>query len=183
MEWVNPIDVVSTQINVVEKEISSLSVDTDGDGVSDKFDKDNNTPQGVAVDGSGKALDVDSDGVPDYQDIDPFTAPGVTVDANGLELDSDQDGVADAFDLCPTTPEGEQPDEDGCGESEQGDEDGGTEGRAGTSARHHPLDYWVDHTTGTVMIDKNMQQRVWWGDTDWVPELFLDDLEILLAEE
>ncbi len=105
------------------------------------------------------------------------------VGVKAYTTDSDQDGVADAFDLCPTTPEGEQPDEDGCGESEQGGEDGGTEGRAGTSARHHPLDYWVDHTTGTVMIDKNMQQRVWWGDTDWVPELFLDDLEILLAEE
>ena len=106
MEWVNPIDIVSTQINVVEKEISSLSVDTDGDGVADKFDKDNNTPQGVSVDGSGKALDVDSDGVPDHKDIDPFTAPGVTVDANGLELDSDQDGVPNSKDEEPDSPVG-----------------------------------------------------------------------------
>jgi cytochrome oxidase Cu insertion factor (SCO1/SenC/PrrC family) len=48
---------------------------------------------------------------------------------------------------------------------------------------HHPLDYWVDHTTGTIIVDKQMRQRVWWGDTDWNPELVLEDILSLVEEE
>jgi len=50
------------------------------------------------------------------------------------------------------------------------------------TVKHHPLAYWVDHTTGTIIVDKQMQQRVWWGDTDWNPELVLEDIEYLVAE-
>ena len=106
MEWINPVDVISTKVNVVEQEISSLSIDSDGDGVADKFDQNNNTPLGVSVDGSGKALDVDSDGIPDYKDLDPFTAPGVSVDSSGRELDDDQDGVPNSMDEEPNSPIG-----------------------------------------------------------------------------
>jgi len=106
MAWINPVDIISTKVNMVEQEISSLSIDSDGDGVADKFDKNNNTPAGVAVDGSGKALDVDSDGVPDYKDVDPFTAPGVSVDGSGRELDDDQDGVPNSLDEEPNSPAG-----------------------------------------------------------------------------
>ena len=106
MEWINPIDVISTKVNVVESEISSLTIDSDGDGVADKFDKENNTPAGISVDGSGKALDVDSDGVADYQDVDPFTSPGVAVDENGRELDDDSDGVPNSIDEEPNSPVG-----------------------------------------------------------------------------
>ena len=106
MAWINPVDVVSAKVNIVEQEITSLSIDTDGDGVADKFDKDNNTPSGVSVDGSGEALDVDSDGIPDYLDIDPFTAPGVSVDDTGRELDDDQDGVPNSMDEEPNSPMG-----------------------------------------------------------------------------
>ena len=105
-EWSNPIDVMTNKMNVVEDQVATLVIDTDGDGVADKFDKENNTPQGVAVDGSGRSLDVDSDGVPDYKDIDPFTAPGVAVDSKGLELDDDSDGVPNSQDLEPNSPEG-----------------------------------------------------------------------------
>jgi OOP family OmpA-OmpF porin len=37
-----------------------LLLDTDGDGVSDFFDKEPNSPAGSIVDGSGRVLDFDS---------------------------------------------------------------------------------------------------------------------------
>ena len=46
-------------------------------------------------------------------------------------------------------------------------------------ARHHPDDYTVNHETGTVLVDRFGQQRVWWGDNDWVVDLFLEDLRYL----
>ena len=106
MEWVNPIDVISNQVNRNTQEIEGLSIDSDGDGVSDKFDLDKNTPKGVAVDGSGRPLDVDNDGVADYKDLDPFSSPGVNVDSNGRELDDDQDGVPNSQDFEPNTKSG-----------------------------------------------------------------------------
>ena len=51
-----------------------------------------------------------------------------------------------------------------------------------TSGRHHP-DYLVDHSTATIIIDKNHQQRVRWNDMDWEPTLFIDDLQFLMDEE
>ena len=92
------------------------------------------------------------------------------------DTDIDNDGVADGFDSCPETPEGEEVDNNGCGKETQQ-----PEGEVVTN--HHPLDYWVDHTTGTIIVDKNMNQRVWWGDTDWNPELVLEDILSLVEEE
>jgi len=106
VEWNNPLDAMYGDIATVKTEIEGLSNDTDGDGVADAFDGDNNTPEGVAVDGKGNALDVDMDGVADYADEDPFTARGVQVDANGRELDSDKDGVANSVDVEPNTESG-----------------------------------------------------------------------------
>ena len=51
-----------------------------------------------------------------------------------------------------------------------------------TSGRHHP-DYLVDHSTATIIIDKNHQQRVRWNDMDWEPTLFIEDLQYLMDEE
>jgi len=106
VEWNNPLDAMYGDIATVKTEIEGLSTDSDGDGVSDRFDSDNNTPEGVAVDGRGNALDVDMDGVADYADEDPFTARGVQVDAKGRELDSDKDGVANSLDIEPNSPSG-----------------------------------------------------------------------------
>lgn len=50
-----------------------------------------------------------------------------------------------------------------------------------SSARHHPDDYTINHETGTVLVDRFGQQRVWWGDNDWVLDLFLEDLRHLLT--
>ena len=106
VEWNNPLDAMYGDISIVKTELEGLSKDSDGDGVSDRFDNDNNTPEGVAVDGKGNALDVDMDGVADYADEDPFTARGVQVDAKGRELDSDKDGVANSVDVEPNTASG-----------------------------------------------------------------------------
>ena len=92
------------------------------------------------------------------------------------DTDLDNDGIADGFDSCPDTPEGEEVDNNGCGKDTQQ-----PDGEVVTN--HHPLDYWVDHTTGTIIVDKNMNQRVWWGDTDWNPELVLEDILSLVEEE
>lgn len=48
-----------------------------------------------------------------------------------------------------------------------------------SSARHHPDDYTVNHETGTILVDRFGHQRVWWGDNDWVLDLFLEDLRHL----
>ncbi len=102
----------------------------------------------------------------------------VNFDVGLTTYDSDQDGdgVADGFDLCADTPEGEEVDDEGCGLDTQQ-----PEGSAVT-VKHHPLSYWVDHTTGTIIVDKNFNQRVWWGDTDWNAEMVLEDILYLLEE-
>ena len=48
-----------------------------------------------------------------------------------------------------------------------------------SSARHHPDDYTVNHETGTILVDRFGYQRVWWGDNDWVLDLFVEDLRYL----
>ncbi len=105
-EWVNPFQSLNSKMEDMETNMAGLTVDSDGDGVSDLFDKEPNTPADIAVDGSGRALDADGDGVPDHLDADPFTAKGARVDESGRELDSDGDGVADSQDLEPNTPKG-----------------------------------------------------------------------------
>lgn len=72
--------------------------DSDGDGVSDKKDKCENSPKGVKVDANGCPLDADGDGVYDHIDRCPAVAglPGL----QGCP-DSDKDGVADIDDQCP----------------------------------------------------------------------------------
>ena len=125
-----------------------------------------------------------------YADVRGLSWPHLTGSVDDLEpvwmnfdvglatydTDLDNDGIADGFDSCPETPEGEEVDNNGCGKDTQH-----PEGEVVTN--HHPLDYWVDHTTGTIIVDKNMEQRVWWGDTDWNPELVLEDILSLVEEE
>jgi outer membrane protein OmpA-like peptidoglycan-associated protein len=90
-----------------KRKIDQLSNDTDGDGVADQFDKDPETPSGVAVDGSGKPMDIDNDGIYDYKDSDPFSDKNAVVDSTGVAIDSDLDGVPDHRDLEPNTVPGQ----------------------------------------------------------------------------
>jgi OOP family OmpA-OmpF porin len=46
------------EINALRDEMNKMKMDSDGDGVSDYFDKCPNTPRGVKVDGAGCALPV-----------------------------------------------------------------------------------------------------------------------------
>lgn len=89
-------------------------LDADKDGVADYLDKCDNTPADIQVDQLGCPLDEDKDGVPDYLDKCLKTSPGVKVDQNGCALDADNDGVADQSDKCPNTPSGIQVDVNGC---------------------------------------------------------------------
>jgi outer membrane protein OmpA-like peptidoglycan-associated protein len=106
IEWRNPIEGVYARLDRLDKRVDNLYKDTDGDGVSDVFDKDPNTPEGVKVYGDGTSVDSDNDGVPDYKDVEPFSDPGAKVDENGKSIDSDGDGVPDTRDLEPNTPKG-----------------------------------------------------------------------------
>jgi outer membrane protein OmpA-like peptidoglycan-associated protein len=106
LEWTNCVECVYYELNKIKRTVNQLTKDSDGDGVSDYFDKEPDTPEGVMVDGSGRAMDIDGDGVPDYMDLERFTEPGAIVDQFGIALDSDGDGVPDHRDLEPNTPQG-----------------------------------------------------------------------------
>ncbi|WP_442589793.1 OmpA family protein [Pedobacter sp. AW31-3R] len=74
LNWVNPlalmydelkdpslrqeVEALKNRVSNVEKSIEDLKKDSDGDGVSDQFDKCPGTPAGTAVDGSGCPLPV-----------------------------------------------------------------------------------------------------------------------------
>ena len=107
IEWRHPQEGIYSDLARIEKRVDKLYKDSDGDGVSDVFDKDNETPAGVKVYGDGTSMDSDGDGVPDYKDTEPFTDPGAKVDENGKAIDSDGDGVPDIRDLEPNTPKGQ----------------------------------------------------------------------------
>lgn len=94
------------QVGSLKTDLAKVQNDSDGDGVSDAFDLEANTPKGALVDGSGRALDLDGDGIRHELDTDPFSSRGVRVDGSGREMDSDGDGVVDSKDLEANTPSG-----------------------------------------------------------------------------
>ena len=68
----------------------------------------------------------------------------------------------------------EQTDADGCGvETQQSEGD--------VETMHHPL-YYIDHTTGTIIVDRSGNQRVYWGDFVWNADMVLDDIMALVEE-
>jgi len=77
--------ILQTQIDTVKSTIDALKTDTDGDGVSDIFDKEPNTPAGSPVDTHGVTRDTDGDGVPDWKDKQLITPTECQpVDADGV---------------------------------------------------------------------------------------------------
>jgi OOP family OmpA-OmpF porin len=82
-----------------------LCTDTDGDGVSDCFDRCPDTEAGVAVDTHGCCLDTDGDGVCDYKDKQLITPTECQP--------SDSDGIGNCPD--PECCKGTTPPPPGCG--------------------------------------------------------------------
>ena len=73
--WLNPNNYVYNELNSPKhmKMPPVVLPDSDGDGVTDQFDLEPNTPKGARVDTHGRAMDTDGDGVPDYRDKEPLT--------------------------------------------------------------------------------------------------------------
>lgn len=86
--------------------VLGVRIDTDKDGIDDKFDKSPDTPFGVKVDNRGCPLDTDKDGIPDYLDKCSATPKEARlfVGPDGCPLDSDSDSIPDYLDKCPDTP-------------------------------------------------------------------------------
>jgi len=86
--WINPLDYAYNEINKPNhmKLPKPVLDDGDGDGVTDQFDNEPNTPAGSPVDSHGVSRDTDGDGVPDAKDkelITPTQCQPVDVDGVG----------------------------------------------------------------------------------------------------
>ena len=119
--------------------------DSDMDGVSDKKDKCQDTPAGVAVDTKGCPVDTDGDGVADYIDDCP-TVAGIA-SLKGCP-DTDKDGIADKNDACPD--EAGLPNLKGCP-----DTDGDGIADKDDKCANTPKGYKVDATGCSLDTDKD----------------------------
>jgi len=85
--WINPLDYAYNEINKPNhmKLPKPVLDDADGDGVTDQFDNEPNTPAGAPVDAHGVSRDTDGDGVPDSKDKELITPTQCQpVDADGV---------------------------------------------------------------------------------------------------
>jgi outer membrane protein OmpA-like peptidoglycan-associated protein len=85
--WANPLDYAYNEINAPRhmKLPKPVLDDADGDGVTDQFDHEPNTPAGAPVDTHGVSKDTDGDGVPDLKDKELITPTQCQpVDADGV---------------------------------------------------------------------------------------------------
>ncbi|MBZ5857274.1 OmpA family protein [Flavihumibacter profundi] len=87
MYWLNPLAYPYSELNSPKhmKLPKPILDDADGDGVTDQFDLEPNTPQGAPVDSHGVSKDTDGDGVPDFKDKELITPTQCQpVDADGI---------------------------------------------------------------------------------------------------
>lgn len=111
--WQNPLSKVYGDVRDLKRFNKGDDKDSDKDGVPNSRDKEPGTPEGVLVDGQGRAVDSDGDGIQDFRDKEPFSPKGAEVDRSGVALDGDNDGVIDFMDKEPNTPAGSQVDAQG----------------------------------------------------------------------
>ncbi|MCW3087611.1 MAG: OmpA/MotB domain protein [Sediminibacterium sp.] len=73
--WLNPLNYAYNELNSPKHMRLPKVVlpDADGDGVTDQFDLEPNTPRGCPVDSHGVSKDTDGDGVPDCRDKEILT--------------------------------------------------------------------------------------------------------------
>lgn len=82
--WMNPLDNAFNDIANLKQRPAFDLTDTDGDGVIDLLDQEQNSPNGCQVDTRGITLDSDADGLPDCKDKEPYSPPGYEVDEMGV---------------------------------------------------------------------------------------------------
>ncbi len=85
--WINPNNYLYNEISNPKhlKWPPIVLPDADGDGVTDQFDMEANTPAGCPVDSHGVTKDTDGDGVPDCRDKEILTQQSCfPVDADGV---------------------------------------------------------------------------------------------------
>lgn len=85
--WLNPLDHAYNELSYPRHMVlpDPILPDSDGDGITDQFDKCPGTPAGVAVDSHGCPMDTDGDGVPDDRDKQLITPTECQpVDADGI---------------------------------------------------------------------------------------------------
>ncbi len=83
----NPLNFAYNELNMPQhmKIPTPVLPDADGDGITDQFDQEPNTPAGAPVDSHGVSKDTDGDGVPDYKDKELLTPQKCfPVDADGI---------------------------------------------------------------------------------------------------
>lgn len=85
--WMNPLEFAYGELNNPKHmKLPKVKLDdADGDGVTDQFDLEPNTPPGAPVDTHGVSKDTDGDGVPDYRDKELLTLQNCfPVDEDGV---------------------------------------------------------------------------------------------------
>jgi outer membrane protein OmpA-like peptidoglycan-associated protein len=85
--WMNPLEFAYSELNSPQHmKLPKVKLDDgDGDGVTDQFDLEPNTPPGAPVDTHGVSKDTDGDGVPDYRDKELLTLQNCfPVDEDGI---------------------------------------------------------------------------------------------------
>ncbi len=96
---------------ILNEKKTPVMIDSDGDGVMDRFDKCPNTPKGVRVDGAGCPLPEPKTEIIKEQ-ITSLEGDECPIKIDGP--DRDRDGVEDSVDQCPNTPCDFSVDDKGC---------------------------------------------------------------------
>lgn len=100
--WMNPLEYAYSELNNPKhmKLPAIILDDADGDGVTDQFDVEPNTPKGCPVDTHGASKDTDGDGVPDCKDKELLTLQSCfPVNADGIGNCPDASCCKEAMDF------------------------------------------------------------------------------------